>query len=453
MANSLLKYCGTLFLTKRQLSSALYITGDKAQDTFRVLTPYLDFAERIKNKAELEENIKLRRLNMNVDKIEKYWSFFKSIEDTKNLLDLSRIEVGKQIVDLMKQPEQNSREIDKLKIDAKLIKDDLKNVKDYLYGLEEHAVESVLALPNFLHPKTPHYKEQVIHTFLEKPVFKSDSHINVAENLHLAEIVNSKCYFKNDAALFEMALLDYFDTFLRDNHFTPFSNSDFVRSVVIEGCGTDFTDQSAVFALEDKHDDKNHELSKLHLVGGASLYSFMAYFTKNLVQQTLLPLRCYVLGRKYKPAILEHVNLFSLEQETAVEIFVATLNNGENFVQSFDEVVECVVRLYENLGYHFRLTYVPANKLSKCETLRLAVEMFSNHLQSYVEVANVSQCDDYLSKRLLFTYNENKVRKYCKVISGSLLSVQKVLGCVLENNSGNCEPLLSQLLRSHVPYK
>lgn len=39
----------------------------------------------------------------------------------------------------------------------------------------------------------------------------------------------------------------------------------------MEGCGTDFRDASKILTLEDKDDDKNHELNRLHLVGSASL--------------------------------------------------------------------------------------------------------------------------------------------------------------------------------------
>lgn len=446
----LLKYTLSCF-SKRTFSSALYVTGDKAQDTYRVLTPYIDFEERIKNKVELEENVKSRGLNIDVNKIEKYWHFYKTIDDTKHVLEITREEIGHEISNLLKEPEKNSKKINKLKIHAKLVKDDLKNVREYLYGIEEHAIENVLALPNNLHPKTPRDTQCVTYTFLEKNSEKSEHHVDISKKLDLAEIINGKLFLKHEAALFEIAAQNYFENFLSQHHFTPFSNADFVRSVVVEGCGTDFRSKSEILTLEDKHDEKNHELNKLHLVGGASFYSFMAFYTRHLVQTSYFPLRHYAFGRKYKPVTSDDRSFFNCEQETAIKIFTATQNSEADSSKIFEEILSLVIKLYESLGYHFRLVYVPANQLSRHESLRLSVEMYSNHLQSYVEVANVSICDDYLSKRLLFTYNKGKERKFPYVISGTLLSVQKLLACVLERNSVTKESVISSVLAPYVP--
>lgn len=446
MARVLLK---NTFL-KRFYSSALYITGDKSHDTFKVLTPYIDFEERIKNKLELEENLKSRGLNTDVHKIEKYWHFYKTIDDTKRVLEITREEIASEISKLLKEPEKHTKEIDKLKVHAKLVKDDLKNVRDYLYGIEEHAVENALSLPNGLHPKTPRNGQCVTYTFLENRSEKTEHHMDISAKLGLSETVNGKLYLKNQAALFELSVQNYFENFLTQHHFTQFSNADFVRSIVVEGCGTDFRSKSEILTLEDKHDDKNHELCKIHLVGGASLYSFMAFYTRHLVQTSYFPLKQFAVGRKYKPVTSHDRSFFNLEQETAIEIFTATVNNETALNQLFEEIRSLVIELYDSLGYHFRLVYVPANQLQRHESLRLSVEMYSNHLQSYVEVANVSMCDDYLSKRLLFTYSENKERKFPCVISGTLLSVKKLLACVLEQNSVKNESVVSSLLAQYV---
>jgi hypothetical protein len=52
----------------RKFSSALYITGDKAQTNFVVLTPHIDFEDQIKNKSDLIKNIEARKLNINLEK-------------------------------------------------------------------------------------------------------------------------------------------------------------------------------------------------------------------------------------------------------------------------------------------------------------------------------------------------------------------------------------------------
>lgn len=157
---------------------------------------HIDFDDRIKRKAELEKNIKLRGLQIDINKLEKYWSFYKNIDQTKEHLESNKIHIGNTIGELMKDLEKNEQEINKLKVHMKLVKNDIKNIREYLYGIEEHAMEQVLLLPNILHPRTPQDIETVLHTYLEKPELKSDSHVNIAQQNELVEFADTVCFLK-----------------------------------------------------------------------------------------------------------------------------------------------------------------------------------------------------------------------------------------------------------------
>ncbi|KAJ8968973.1 hypothetical protein NQ314_002005 [Rhamnusium bicolor] len=243
-----------------------------------------------------------------------------------------------------------------------------------------------------------------------------------------------------------MGTLNYFRQSLLDSAYTQFSNPDFCRSVIVEGCGDNHEEASKFFTIEE-HDESKDDINRLHLCGAASLYAFMAYFTKHSVQQTYFPLKYFSLGKKYQPFNSKlPKNLFNLSQEAVLNIFVATLEE----VDILEEITNEIITLYESLGYHFRLTLLPANELEKSESLRLSIQMYSNYLESYVEVGNVSFYESYLSKRLLFTYSVDKVRTYPKVISGTLLNVPKLLGCVLENNSIYDQDLIIDLVKKHI---
>lgn len=439
--------------TKHCCTSALYVTGNKAQSIFSVLTPHIDFDNRIQNKKELEENIKLRELNINIEKLQKQWEFYKHIDETKNILEYTKNELHKEISTLQKNPEGNEEEIEKLKLHAKLTKNDYKNIREYLYGIEEMAVLKVLSLPNVLHSRTPPSDANIIHEYLEFSTEQSQSHVDLGLTKDLVQFNNpSFAYLKNDAALFELAVINYANNFLLDSKFIPFSNSNFARSVVVEGCGTEFFNKNEIFTLENNDTNEHHDVNRTHLTGGASLYSFMAYFTKHCIQKTHFPLKFFTTGRNYTPSIKETVSLFNLAQYTQINCFIATTNEDNIMNDEFDLIVNQIKNLYESLGYHFRLVYQPANQINKNESLRLSVEMYSNHLQKYVEVGYISIYEDFISKRLLFNYNENKDRKFPKIISGNILNIQKLLACVIEYNAVNVnESLLNDLLKQYVP--
>ncbi|KAF5308292.1 hypothetical protein FQR65_LT06285 [Abscondita terminalis] len=418
--------------------------GDKAQQNFALLTPILDFEERFRNRSELEDNIKLRKIFIDLDTVESRWNFFKYLEEQKDALEYVKGEIGKHIMELQKVGDKD--EIEKLKVQGKLVKDDLKSLRDFMYGVEESAAMHVLSLPNVLHKDTPEDNEKVIYQYLDCPSTHSASHMEVGHNLIQYE--NPYFYFfKKEAALFEYAIVNYASEFLSLN-FLPFSNSDFCRSIVVEGCGRDFEDASQVFTLE-KIEEKRE--SHTHLIGAASLESFMAYFTKHIVLENKLPLRLFTTGKKYAPPKSNtNKNLFNVTQETSLDFFVATKNCDEEMEKEFRDLVSKITEFYEPLQQHFRLVYLPAKELKLFESLRLSVQMYSNSLEQYVEVGHCSICDSFLSKRLLFNYNVNKEWRFPKVIWGSLLRVPPMLACVLENNVNTDKNLLNEVLKRFV---
>lgn len=436
---------------KLQFSSALYITGDKAQTHFAALTPVVDFDHELVHKETLIQNIKARQLDINLIAVEENWNLFKEIESRKNSLEQTKSEIGQvasKLTKLKNPTTEVSQELEKLKTHLKLIKDELKTVKTTGYSVEEKAILQVLNLPNILHPKTPEHEELEVYRYLERIEQQTDSHINIGTKNGCLKYTNHRsCYLKSEAALFELAVQKYFNSELVNLEFSQFSNSDFVKSVIVEGCGTEPFAGDKVLILEDIHCTNSDGLNKLHLVGAASLYSFMAYFTKHLVLPSQFPINAFCIGRSYQAVkSTRPKDLFNLNQSTEISVFMANLDDADILENIINEVSE----LYKQLGYHFKLVILPASKIEKSECLRLSIQMFSNSLLKYVEVGYISFYGNYLSKRLLFNCSDKTERRYPFVVGGSLMNIQKVIGCVLENNEVKSKPLLNQFLSKYI---
>lgn len=302
---------------------------------------------------------------------------------------------------------------------------------------------SVLNLPNKLHQRTPAQEENVIYTFRERTDGSSKNHLEIGTNKgYINHIDSYTCFLKADAALFEIYLQNYFRTCLEEMKFIQFNCPNFCRTVVVEGCGEH---PSNVLGIEDQ--DSVGKANQLHLCGGSSLYSFMAYFTRHVIQKPVLSIKIFSIGKKYQLITnTSERSLFNLNQNLAVSFFIATLDE-EEYLES---LISQIITIYEKLGYHFRLSLLPANQLDKAESLHLSIQMYSNFLSKYVEVGNISMYDSYLSKRLLLTCTEKTEKMYPKVISGTLVNVPSVLACVLENNSLSGDSLLTDLLKQYL---
>lgn len=414
-------------------NSALFINGSKATENFVYVIPYIDFQHDIKQKELIQEQLLKRKLNIDLNKLESLWSIYQELKQRKFEYEKKREEVSRELGKMIKNDPENIL-TKKLKIQVNLLKDNIKKLKEPLWFAEEAAIVEILKLPNNLHSRTPDGENRVLYTHLSPPKKQKD-HLVIGKDLGLIELIkNENYYLKGTAAIFELGAKFYFNNILRKNNFHQFSNPDFVKSLIVEGCGIDHTNPNSSFILHHNENSKVNIDSRLHLTGGASLCSFFAYYTKNILHPKSLPLRYFTMGRQYTPSSFEEDSLFHVSQSSVVEIFCATRNEKDLSVL-LDDLIEILKSAYSQLGYHFRLSIVTADKLHTWESLRLIIEMYSTSQQTYVEIGNISVSEDYISKRLMLTYVENKESHFPHILSGTVLNVPKFLACVLEQDN------------------
>ncbi|XP_069680502.1 serine--tRNA synthetase-like protein Slimp [Periplaneta americana] len=427
-------------LWHRYYGSALYVTGDKAKEMFTVLSPHIDIEERFRDTSTLKQNIELRGMQINVDNIKQIWEMLKSIENDKKKIESQRIKIANKMKELRKTSTDINEDVENLKLVGKLLRDDLKTTMKAIWELEKKVISKVLSLPNDLHPDTPNKEAKVISQFESECNSKqTESHVEIGKKLDVLEYNDPMCYFlKGDAAIFELSVLNFFTEKLctGNSNFIKCCNSDFTRSVVVEGCGLNHEDPNATFILKDIGDilDTN-DVNRLHLTGGASLPSFCAFHAKQIIPVSAFPLRLVATGRQYSPNIYQldkqNSGLFDVCQASCVEIFISTTDQRE-MADEFGRVIEAVTSIYKELSFPFRVVYLPANQLKSYESLKASFQMYSSHLQTFMEVGHISLCDDYISKRLLIQYGTDTEHKFPFIVSGTVISVPKLLGCVLE---------------------
>jgi len=412
------------------LKSSLFISGERAKDTFVVVVPHLDFDQRFENLPLLEENLRRRRMKLNAAEMKDSWEFYKDWNAKKLLLQENFSKVRKQLNEMQKSKEssENNLELQKLQHYENMLKDDLSTVKKNVWSMEDNVIGQLLQLPNYIHPETPDIEENIFITDQEISPPASD-HLEVGARLNNLEYFNQfTCYLKNEAALFELAVSDFFlDKFI-ENGFIQFSNPDFARSVLNEGIGLPPGDDSESFLLEQS--ESNNEL--LHLCGGASLFPFCGYHAKHSVSHEYLPVRYVASGRRYSPQTPPLPGLYSVFQSTSVHFFIGT--SQDSLYQEFESVTSQMQTLYSSLGLKFKIVKQPAHSVKNWETLGLSFQVFSPHHGVFVEVGNVSVIDDFISKRLRMFYADKTGELFLKVVSGTVVNAQTLLALCLERS-------------------
>lgn len=430
-----------LGLTSRQCvdrfsSSALYVSNDKAREIYSVVVPYLDCEQRFKDLHTLEENLQKRGLNVNVNEIKELWEFYKQWAKSKEILETKRLQVTVEMrkATKLKESETKEKEMKRLELQSKLLKEDLKDVNKTVWGIEEVVILQALGLPNDLHPNTPSEEVVMQESKQETEITEGKDHLIVGNDLNCVDYRNAvTCYLKNDAAQFELAVGSFFQDQFTSEMFIPFSNPDFAKSVLIEGAS--LLPLNPHDALLLKATDQGLH-NTLHLAGGASLFSFCAFHAKRNVTSDSLPARYITVGRHYNPKPNNNLGgLYSIWQSHSAEVFIALHNDNIKMKSEFDKTLELLYQIYNTLGLNFRIVNQPAKLLQPWESLRSSIQVYSYTNETFIEVGHLSIIDDFISKRLRMGYLDKKKDKFLKLVSGTVVNIPVLLALCLERSN------------------
>lgn len=428
----LLRPSGVLY-TSRRLFQALYVSNKKTKKNVRLLTPVLDFAERLSNPKDVEDNLRRRGLTeqFDVNDLFSQWEMYTSIKSKKEEIEKQQKETAQRLKELKSGDTLKKREDARRKytLELETLHEDLHNCIGALDDIEEKFVNKFLSLPNDTNRLTPQ-EPQIVSSFGSMCNEERAHHLIYANTI---EYYSNTAYFlKGDAANFDNKFGNSCVNYFRKHQFIEFSNPDFAKTISIEGAALPLTK-----FYEVPHELDVHHTNWMHLVGNSSMLSFLGYAIKLQVYPTYLPLQWISNGRTYSRIDEDTFSLFNVSQSSTVQIFQA--GTEEQMLHKFKETLDLITQLFQKLDIHFRILYTPAKELNLAESLSAKIEMFSPNSKKYIEVGNLNYYSDYISKRLLFSYIKDRKTNeigFPHIISGTVCNLTRILAIVLETNNG-----------------
>ncbi|EFN85724.1 Seryl-tRNA synthetase, mitochondrial [Harpegnathos saltator] len=393
---------------------------------------------------KLQEEIALRGMDIDVVQLKNSWEFYRQMNMDKRALEdrLAELKNSKKQLKRSEQTSEIQQELHKLGLQQKVIQEDIKTMKQAIWDMDDNVVRRVLKLPNNLDPRTPIVESMVLRSVGNAPdssVPESRTHVEIGTRLGLLKYQNPMSYYLcNKAALFELGVLAHADRVLIDgDNMLKVIGTDFGRSLVVEGLGLDHEDPMSAFLIENHEEVERDSSNRMHLIGGACLPSFLTLHAKQLINPNDFPLKYLATGRQYTPSPADSAlcGLFTACQASVAHVFTMVKDGkSEEYRTLFDQLVDNVCRLYDDLCDHYRVVMKSAPQLEPWESLRVSFELWSPSAKRYIEVGHLSACGDYFSKRLLITYQTSTGRSFPAAITGTVLSVPRLLGCLLEQN-------------------
>lgn len=420
-----------IYYIVRRNVSALY--GDRVNGNFPILRPYFDFNAKLQDKHKLEQNIRLRKLNIDVNKIHELWSTYVALSQKKCVLERR----PEELITTMKSVDPTAKDsedlIRKYTIELAMVRTDLEALKENTLAVKELFIQKFLDLPNDINERTPLEANKVHFSYTDQRTATVDDTENHLNKVNYLEYHDPYCYFlKGDAAEFDLALPLHCMEMFGLHGFIAFSNPDFIRCILAEGGGADKDDLLTIV-----EEDLESKSNLMHMAGSGSMLSFLGFVTTLKMFKSYLPLKLISSGKVFSnrdnSSSADH-GLYSTCQTTNVQLFVMTANESES-LQQFDEIVGQMIEFYKRLDRTFRVTYVTGDQLSQAEDSRAVFEIFSIHRKCFVPVGDLSSYGDYVSKRLLTSFQDGNTKglQFPHLISGSLINVTKYLAILLED--------------------
>ncbi len=385
----------------------------------------LDINKIRENKEEIKKSL-LKRLNEDEFDLDKVIS----LDDKRKKL-LTEVEELKKERNKRSKVKPDEKDIQELK----LIGDKVKKIDEEIKEIKKEIQNNLFALPNIVASDVPpggKESNQVIKTFKEKPKHSPKDHIQLASDLDIidykraAKMAGSGFWiYKNEGALLEWALLNYFIDFHRKNGYTflipPFLLNE--KSAYTSGHLPKFRDD--LFWTQD------------NLCLNATSEMMLAnYHRDEILNGSELPLKYFA----YSPCFRREAGAYRKEERgmirghqfNKIEMFQFVLP-GESW-KTFEELLENAEKLTADLGLHFQSSLLAAGDASVAMAKTVDIEVWIPSMGIYKEVSSVSNALDYQARRGNIKYREKKTNKtyFVHTLNASGLATSRLIPAILE---------------------
>lgn len=414
----------------------------KAEDA-AVLRPTYDFAYWAEHVEEVQRNADNRKFNCDVAEIVRLYQEHRTSAFELQQMAKKRNEHSKQMKGKM-EPEQRQALIE----EGKRIKEEINALEASVNELGEKMNSLAAAVPNLSHPETPIGEEENATVMringeprtTENAGFKLRDHLEIGQLLDLFDFESGGkvsgqkfLYFKNGAALLELALVQWATHEAVKAGFSPHIPPDLVRASVVGGCGFMPRDGEATQIYEVSDTD-------LCLAGTAEIPMAGMHMSETLIASKELPKKLVAFGHAFRTEAgssgSENRGIYRLHQFSKVELFALTRGNVEESNKMLEEIRQLEEHLFSELGLCFRVLDMPTEELGAPAYRKFDIEAWMPGMEKWGEISSCSSCTDFQARRLNIRHKEEYTVKgnleFAHTLNGTACAVPRMIISILE---------------------
>ncbi|MDZ4689115.1 MAG: serine--tRNA ligase [Planctomycetaceae bacterium] len=324
---------------------------------------------------------------------------------------------------------------------------------------ELRAVQS--AIPNMTHPAAPigpnETDSKTVRTWGEprKFDFAPLDHVALCEKHDLldldagARVAGHGFYFlKNEAALLELALVQYAAQIARKRGFTLHITPDLARMEILEGTGYQPRgNETQIYSIAG---------TDLCLVATAEI-TLGGTLKDQILDINQLPLRLAGISHCFRTEAGAHGKatrgIYRVHQFTKVELFAFTAPDVAASDAMHAEIVAIEEEIFQGLGIPYRVIDICSGDLGGPAYRKFDLEAWMPGRNEFGEITSASNCTDFQSRRLGIRCKspDKKGTQFVHTLNGTAVAVTRALIAVLENGQeADGSIVIPEVLRAWV---
>ena len=323
---------------------------------------------------------------------------------------------------------------------GKELKEELASLEEKLASAEEELNRELKNIPNLTHPDVPVGGEDDARELerIGEPRtfdFEPKDHLEIGRELDLidfesaADVTGSSFYYlKNEAALLELALVNYAMNVITARGYIPHLTPDLARPAILEAIGFNPRgEESQVYNIE------GHDLC---LIGTAEI-TLGGMLAGKILRKEELPMRVGGFSHCFRTEAGAHGResrgLYRVHQFSKVEMFAFT--TPEQSEEIHTEMLEIEKEIYGGLEIPFRVVDIATGDLGAPAYRKFDIEAWMPSRNAYGEVTSTSNCTEYQSRRLNIRYrDEENQTRHIHTLNGTAVAVPRAIIAILENH-------------------
>jgi seryl-tRNA synthetase len=398
----------------------------------------LDLKYVKEHRGEIEENIRNRYMNVDVEKVLSLYEQRNELQRRLEDLRRRRNENAKKMKGKMDPEERNG-----LIEEGKCLKEEISEIETGFGGISADLDREAGKIPNLAHPDAPVGKEEKdnleIRRHGEAAVFSfpPKDHLEIGTQLDLfdfetaAKVTGQKFYYlKNQAVFLELALIRYALDILQRRGYRPYITPDLAREEIAEGIGFNPRgEESNIYSVEG---------TDTCLVGTAEI-TLGGYHAKELIAEEELPLRMAGLSHCFRreagAAGQFSKGLYRVHQFSKVEMFVYC--RPEDSEKMHNELLKIEEEIFQGLEIPYRVVDTCTGDLGAPAYRKFDLEAWMpgrGEEGDWGEVTSTSNCTDYQARRLGVRCKGKEGNRYLHMLNGTAVAVSRAIIALLENH-------------------